>query len=86
MVILRPTVQSIIQKYKKTKCITNLSGRGRKRKTIAAVDRIIQRKIKVDRRKPTSAVKSEIEKELGVSAFMQTPFEIECMKVIFMDV
>ena len=49
MVIPRPTVQSIIQKYKKTKCITNLFGRGRIRKTTAAVDRIIQRKIKVDR-------------------------------------
>ena len=28
-----PTVQSIIKKYKQTKCILNLSGRGRKWKT-----------------------------------------------------
>ena len=31
--ILRPTVQSIIKKYKQTKCILKLSDRGRKRKT-----------------------------------------------------
>ena len=31
--IQRPTVQSIIKKYKQTKYILNLSSRGRKRKT-----------------------------------------------------
>ena len=55
-----PTVQYIVQKYKRTKCIVNLSGRGRKRKTTAGVDRIIQRKIKVDRRKSATAMKGEI--------------------------
>lgn len=70
--IPRPTVQSIVQKYKKTKCIVNLFGRGRKRKTTPAVDRIIQRKIKTDRRKSASAVKSEIEKELGISLHANT--------------
>lgn len=72
VLIPRSTVQYIIEKYKKTKCIANLSGRGRKRKTTAAVDRIIQRKIKVDRRKSASAVKSEIEKELSVSLHANT--------------
>ena len=33
VLIPRPTVQSIIKKYKQTKCILNLLGRGRKRKT-----------------------------------------------------
>ena len=70
--IPRPSVQYIVQKYKKTKCIVNLSRGGRKRKTTAAVDRIIQRKIKVDRRKSATSVKSEIEKELGVSIHANT--------------
>ena len=30
VLISSPTVQSIIKKYKQTKCIVNLSGRGRK--------------------------------------------------------
>ena len=72
VLIPRPTIQSIIQKYKKTRCVLNLSGRGRKRKTTAAVDRIIQRKIKVDRRKSASKVKMEIEKELGVFVHANT--------------
>ena len=33
VLIPRPTVQSIIKKYKQTKCILNLSGRGQKRQT-----------------------------------------------------
>ena len=39
-------------------------GRGRKRKTTANIDRIIQRKIKVDRRKSELSVKSELKTEL----------------------
>ena len=66
VLIPRSSVQYIIEKYKKTKCIINLSGRGRKRKTTSAVDRIIQRKIKTDRRKSASKVKNEVENELGV--------------------
>ena len=72
LLIPRSTVQSIVQKYKQTKCIVNLFGRGRKRKTTAAVDRIIQRKIKVDRRKSASTVKGEVEKELGISLHANT--------------
>ena len=33
VIIPRLTVQSVIKRYKQTKCILNLSGRGRKRKT-----------------------------------------------------
>jgi hypothetical protein len=38
-------------------------GRGRKRKTSVHLDRVIQRKIKVNRRKSASSVKAEIEIE-----------------------
>ncbi|CAF1373621.1 unnamed protein product [Didymodactylos carnosus] len=48
--VKRLTVQSMIKKYKNTKCIGHIIGRGLKRKTTGAVDRIIQRKLKVDRR------------------------------------
>ena len=72
VLIPHPTVQFIIKKYKQTKCILNLSGRGRKRKTTASVDRIIQRKIKLDRRKSALIVKAEIEKELGVIVHANT--------------
>ena len=43
-----------------------MSGRGRKRKTTSGVDRIMQRKVKVDRRKSALAMKEAIEKDLGV--------------------
>ena len=43
-----------------------MKGRGRKRKTTATVDRFIQRKIKVDRRKSALSVKVELENELSV--------------------
>ena len=72
VLIPHPTVQSIIKKYKQTKYILNLLGRGRKRKTTASVDRIIQRKIKLDRRKSALTVKAEIEKELGVFVHANT--------------
>ncbi|CAF2385327.1 unnamed protein product [Rotaria sp. Silwood2] len=47
----------MVDKYKSTKCIGNLFGRGRKRKTTATTDRLIQRKLKYDRRKSASTVK-----------------------------
>ena len=61
------TVHSIIKKYKSKKCVANMWGSGRKRKTIANVDRVIQRKIKVDRRKSALSVKSELQTELGLT-------------------
>ena len=50
------TVQSIIKKYKNTKYTGNLFGCGRKRKTIATTDRLIQRELKFDRRKSARIV------------------------------
>ena len=67
MLVPRETVRYIIQKYKATKCIGNLFGRGRKRKTSAATDRMIVRKIKSNRRIPAHVVKAEIEIELGMT-------------------
>ena len=62
----RETVRSMIKKYKSTKCIGNLFGRGRKRKTTATTDRLIQRKLKCDRRKPTCSIAAVLETELGI--------------------
>jgi transposase len=42
---------------KKTRCIGNIIGRSRKCKTSVHFDRVIQKKIKVDRRKSASSVK-----------------------------
>ena len=68
----RSTVQYMVDKYKSTKCIGNLFGRGRKRKTTATTDRLIQRKLKLDRRKSATTVKVEIENELGISLHVDT--------------
>lgn len=68
----RSTVEYIIKKYKMTKCIGNLFGRGRKRKTTATTDRLIQRKLKLNRRKSASMVKTEIENELGILLHVDT--------------
>ena len=62
----------MVDKYKSTKCIGNLFGRGRKRKTRATTDRLIQRKLKLIRRKSASMVKIEIENELGISLHIDT--------------
>ena len=67
MLVPGETVRYIIQKYKATKCIGNLFGRNRKRKTSAAIDRMIVRKIKPNRRISTHVVKAEIEVELGMT-------------------
>ena len=68
----RTIVQYMIEKYKSTKCIGNLFGRGRRRKTTATTDRFIQRKVKLDRRKYASAVKVEIENELEIPLHVDT--------------
>lgn len=66
LLLSRETVRSVINKYKSTKCIGNLLGRGRKRKTTTTTDRLIQRKLKLDRRKSASSVTSELENELRI--------------------
>ena len=68
----RNSVHSMIMKYKKTKCIANLAGRDRKRKTTVREDKVIQRKIKTDRRKSASSVKHEIMQEIGITISSQT--------------
>ena len=62
----------MVDKYKSTKCIGHLFGRGRKRKMRTTTDRLIQRKLKLDRRKSASMVKIEIENELGISLHVDT--------------
>ena len=64
----RNIVYCIIDRYKKTKCIGNIFGRGRKRKTTLRVDKLIQRKVKVNLRKSASSVRQE----LGITIFNQT--------------
>ena len=49
------------------KCVASMWERRRKRKTTANIDRIIQRKIKVDRREFELSVKSELKSELGLT-------------------
>ena len=61
------TVHYMIAKYKLTKRIGNLIGQGRKRKTTAHLDRVIQCKIKVNRRKSALAVKTELQTELNIT-------------------
>ena len=66
------TVQYMVDKYKSTKRIGNLFGYGRKRKIRATTDRLIQRKLKLVRRKSASMVKIDIENELGISLHVDT--------------
>ena len=49
-----------------------LGSRPKTKSYTASVDRIIQRKMKLDRRKPAPTVKAEIEKELGVIVHANT--------------
>ena len=66
------TIQHMVDKYKPAKYIGNLFGRGRKRKTRATTDRLIQRQIKPVRQKSASMVKIEGENELGISLHVDT--------------
>ena len=66
LIIPRTSVHYIIDKYKETKCVQNIIGRGRKRKTTVYLDRAIRRKIKPNRRKSASSVKVVIETEFGI--------------------
>ena len=66
MLSSRSTVQSMIKKYKNTKCVGNLFGRGRKPKTTSTTDRLIQRKLKLHRRKSARTITSELEKDRGI--------------------
>ena len=50
----------MIKEYKLTKCIGNIIGRGRKRKTTAQIDLTIQRKIKANRRISSTSIKAQL--------------------------
>ena len=65
-------MHSILAEYKKTKCIANTFGRGRKRKTTKHIDQAIQRKVKVDRQKSAPSIRQEIAHERGVIISNQT--------------
>ena len=66
------SVNYMITKYKSTKCIGNMIGRGRKIKTTIHTNRIIQRKIKADRRKSSTSVKAELQTELNITISQTT--------------
>ena len=66
VLIPRTSIHRKMQKYKSTKCIGDTIGRGRKRKTIRHTGRLIQRKIKANRREPAAAVKAELETSLNI--------------------
>jgi hypothetical protein len=66
-----------------------MRGRGRKRKMAPALDRIIQRTVRVDRRKTTSAIKYEIERERErereiIVIIHAKSVQIDLMKSVFM--
>ena len=66
VLIPRDSVHCIIAKYKSTKSVGNLKGRGRRRKTSTHTDRILQRKVKTNRRKLVASVKAELENDLKI--------------------
>ena len=66
MLLPRTSVQKMINKYEATKCLGNLTSRGRKWETTIRVHRLIEPKLKCDRRKPARIVKTELEQELSV--------------------
>ena len=68
ILLSRSTVQYMIDKYKSTKCIDDLFGLVCKRKT----DRLIQRKLKLYRRKSPSMVKVKIKNEREISSYVDT--------------
>ena len=67
VLIPRTSIHYIIAKYKSTKCIGNIIGRGRKRKTTVHTDRLIQRKIKGNRSVSSLSVKMELQNDLNIN-------------------
>ena len=85
MLCSRNTIHSMMTKYKKTRCIANLAGRGRKRKATIRGDKLIQQKIKVDHRKSASSVQHEITDELKISTRSVKQFVVVLMYLDCMD-
>ena len=65
--IPRCSINYMITKYKSMKCIGNMIGRGRTWKTTIHTDRILQRKIKTNRRKSSTSVKAELQTEFNIT-------------------
>ena len=72
MLIRHTSVPYIIAKHKFTKCIGNISGRGRKRKIVIRVDRCIRRKIMANRRISSSQIKAAFQSDLNVAVSEST--------------
>ena len=67
VLIPRSRINYMIKKYKLTKCIGNIIGRGGKRKTTAQIDRTIQRKIKANRRISSTSIKAQLQTEINIT-------------------
>ena len=67
ILISRTSIRYIISKYRSTKCIRNIIGRGQKKKTTAHVDRSIRRKIMANRRISSTRIKAELRSELNAA-------------------
>ena len=72
MLLPRTFVQNMINKYVANKSLDNLAGRRRKWEATIRADRLIERKLKYDRRKPSRIVKAELEQELRVQISERT--------------
>ena len=72
LLLPREAIRYITRRYKETKCIGDVFGRVRKRKTSAATDRLIICKIKSNRRLSVHKVKTEFESELRISLNVNT--------------
>ena len=66
------TVRDIINKHKRTKRISSVFCRGRKRKTTATIYWTIQRVLKKDRRTSAEKVAADIKKQLDMSLSAQS--------------
>ena len=62
----------MIKRYKLTKYIGNIIGRGRKRKTTAQIDGTIQRKIKAHHRISSVSIKAQLQTEINITTSQST--------------
>ena len=82
VLIPRSSVNYMITKYKSMKCIGNMIGRGRKRKTTIHTDRILQQPIFENHQHLS---KLNFKPNLTL-LFLKQQFVDELMKLVYMDV
>lgn len=70
--IPKATIQSIIEKYRKTGCVENLPGRGRKRAFSVKESRRIMKKIKVNPFLSAPKIAQEVQEEMGKTVSVST--------------